>query len=83
MMTVAIFSLFYWLEDRRRMTEEAITLDFTDLYAVLLVEKRIYNFYALLFCHKLNNINSEDQLEGRWTVDRRQLTIFKQLKALL
>ncbi len=45
MMPVTIFSLLYWTEDRRRVTEEALTLVFSesyDAFIVLLAEKRIY-----------------------------------------
>ncbi|MDR7132445.1 hypothetical protein J2X69_004812 [Algoriphagus sp. 4150] len=45
MMPVAIFSLFYWLEDRRRVTEVALMLVFPesyDAFAALLTEKRLY-----------------------------------------
>ncbi|MCE7056441.1 hypothetical protein LZF95_17285 [Algoriphagus sp. AGSA1] len=45
MMSVTIFSLLYWTEDRRRVTEVALTLVFSesyDAFIVLLAEKRIY-----------------------------------------
>ncbi|MCE7054177.1 hypothetical protein LZF95_05785 [Algoriphagus sp. AGSA1] len=45
MMPVTIFSLLYWTEDRRRVTEVALTLVFSesyDAFIVLLAEKRIY-----------------------------------------
>ena len=47
MMPVTIFSLLYWTEDRRRVTEVALTLVFSesyDAFIVLLAEKRIYIF---------------------------------------
>ncbi|MCE7057311.1 hypothetical protein LZF95_21700 [Algoriphagus sp. AGSA1] len=45
MMPVTLFSLLYWTEDRRRVTEVALTLVFSesyDAFIVLLAEKRIY-----------------------------------------
>ncbi|MCE7057615.1 hypothetical protein LZF95_23235 [Algoriphagus sp. AGSA1] len=44
-MPVTIFSLLYWTEDRRRVTEVALTLVFSesyDAFIVLLPKKRIY-----------------------------------------
>ncbi|MCE7056070.1 hypothetical protein LZF95_15415 [Algoriphagus sp. AGSA1] len=45
MMPVPLFSLLYWTEDRRRVTEVTLTLVFSESYyafIVLLEEKRIY-----------------------------------------
>ncbi len=45
MIPVTLFSLLYWTEDRRRVTEVSLTLVFSESYyafIVLLEEKRIY-----------------------------------------
>ena len=50
MMPAAIFSLLYWIEDRRPKTEEALALvfsEFYDAFIVLLAEKRRYTHNSL------------------------------------
>ncbi|MCE7055185.1 hypothetical protein LZF95_10905 [Algoriphagus sp. AGSA1] len=51
MMPVTLFSLLYWTEDRRRVTEVALTLVFSESYDafIVLLAKSGYTYKWIIF----------------------------------